>query len=119
MRPDRSRVARCREAQGRVEAVSSSEDNHLRSRMDLWAKLALSGRNQEQRMPTQVIPADQFRDALVKLTGLTPQIVDCISARLAFDCRTKSPCIFQQPLVVGGGNVAWSPYLIIYSRYDR
>jgi hypothetical protein len=54
-------------------------------------------------MPTQVVPVEQFHDTLVKLTGLLPEKVARIADRLSFDYRTKSPCIFQQPLLIGGG----------------
>lgn len=87
--------------------------------LGIYARVALSGKSQELCMPTQVIPLERFRNVLTKLSGLSPEKVRMITDRLSFDYRTKSPCIFQQPLLVGGGSVAWSPNLVIHSRADR
>lgn len=85
----------------------------------IYVRSALSGRNQEECMPTQIVAIDQFHSAMTALSDLPTEKVARITERLAFDHRTRSPCMFQQPLLVDNARVAWSPNLIIHSRYDR
>ena len=87
--------------------------------LNIYVRSALSETSQESCMPTQVVAAGQFNNAIKTLSGLPLEKVARIIERLAFDYRTKLPCIFQQPLLVGDGTVAWSPNLVIHSRYDR
>lgn len=87
--------------------------------LGVFVQSVMNGMDQELCMPTQVIPTGVFYNTMGRLSGITQEKIARITARLAFDYRTKVPCIFQQPLLIGCGNVAWSPNLIIYSRFDR
>lgn len=80
----------------------------------------ISGRRQQwECVPTQVVPLDQFRESMAMLSGLQVEKVDQIVRTLTFDRRTKSPDIYQQPLLVGPTLVAWSAMLVVNSRYIR
>jgi hypothetical protein len=87
--------------------------------LGIFIHLAMSGKDQEICLPTQVIPRGQFLAALETLSAVPAAKVNLITERLTFDYRNKAPCIFQQPLLVAGGHIAWSPNLIIRSRFDR
>lgn len=85
----------------------------------IYFRLVAMGRDQQTCMPTQVIAVEEFFSTMAQLSGLASGKVEEITWRLAFDYRTKMPCLFQQPLLIGDGRVAWSPNLILHSRYDR
>ena len=86
----------------------------------LYLQATLSGKQQYDHLPTQVVNRQRFIDGIVKLSGLSGQSVITFLDRLSFGrACAKKPDIFLQPLVCSRENVAWSPYLIQISKYKR
>ncbi len=84
-----------------------------------YIECATSGMNQELCMPTQVVDRDHFLSNIATMASLSPETSERILARLTYDDRTKSPEIFQQPLLVNDNTVSWSARCIINSRHVR
>jgi hypothetical protein len=77
------------------------------------------GRQQCECNPTQVILRTTFIDNMSVLTGLPEAVIEEITRRLTYDCRTSSPDIFQQPLICGDNYVSWSVRVVERSRHLR
>ncbi|MBC7785194.1 MAG: hypothetical protein H7144_15270 [Burkholderiales bacterium] len=95
--------------------------------LSMWSTYALlyyleyarTGIPQDRCMPTQLYSRTRYLSAMQANSGLDSEKVLAITNRLTYDYRTITPCIFQQPLLVDGSNIAWSPFVVILSRYDR
>lgn len=85
----------------------------------LYLKLFQRRHPQNECMPTQVVPANEFISEMVRLTGLSNEVVVAISNFLTYDNRTKRPDVFLQPLLRLGGMIVWSPLLVTLSRQPR
>lgn len=84
-----------------------------------YVQCATGGMKQETCMPTQVVCKNQFLASISAMADLPEAVAEKILARLAYDGRTKSPDIFQQPLLIAGDTVSWSARNIINSRHVR
>jgi hypothetical protein len=70
-------------------------------------------------MPTQCVNRSHATTALSRSLGLPEATVGRIVDRLAFDTRTNSPDVYQQPLFTNQQKLAWSPRVVAHSRGRR
>lgn len=86
---------------------------------ELYLRLVYNGVAQERCMPTQIVPAREFSEAMVSLTGLPSQVVDVVTNRLTYDTSDPKRDVFLQPLLCRSESVSWCPLYIKQSRPER
>jgi hypothetical protein len=86
---------------------------------ELYLRLVYHGVAQARCIPTQIIPALEFSDAMISLTGLSHEIVDRIKNRLTYDTRDPRRDVFLQPLLHASESISWCPLYIKQSRPER
>jgi hypothetical protein len=122
-----ARAAAAFSASADLGGFNMSEFQRFRRGLVVWStnvlaahlELVRGGMTPHNCMPTQVVERDTFIDAIVSISQLDSSKIECMIERLSYTHQTRSPCIFQQPLLVDALYVSWSPMAVMLSRADR
>jgi len=88
--------------------------------LGLFLQLVYPQRHPQHRcMPTQVHQLDAFVTTMTVLSKLDRSVVVRLVERLSYDPTYAKSDPFLTPLIVAGGDLAWSPLCVTLSRIER
>lgn len=84
-----------------------------------YLTLANQDTPQSACMATQQLRRDEYIERMVRISGLSSEVVEDLTMLLTYDSRTPRPDAFLQPLIVIGDLILWSPLIVNLSRQPR
>jgi hypothetical protein len=90
------------------------------SAFSIYMEATLSGKQQNEYLPTQYMAYSTFIDGIISLSQLPAAIVSECTERITYGNKCpKKPDNFLQPLIRAGEYISWSPHLVQLCKYKR